>query len=129
MPVPVIELVAVGVQEGVFEGDELAVSVGLEEIDPVPVPDGVPLAEPPSESVVDGVPVLDDEALTVDIALSLPDGVGEGVTAAVPVPLIVGVAVGVSVADEVPVVEGVDESEYVADELAPSVSEDVGDRD
>ena len=85
VPVSELELVAVGVMEGVGEGVELAVSVGLEEIDPVPEPDGVPLAEPPGESVVDGVPVLDEDELIVDVALSLPDGVGEGVIAAEPV--------------------------------------------
>jgi hypothetical protein len=69
VPVPEFVLVAVGVQEGVGEGVELAVSVGLEEVDPVPLKEGVPLAEPPDESVVDGVPDLDDEALIVDDAL------------------------------------------------------------
>ena len=91
MPLPVDEQVGVGVPEAVNEGVALAVSVGLEEIDPVPDPDGVPLAEPPVESVGDGVFVLDDDALNVDDALSLPEGVTEGVVAAVPVPVDVGV--------------------------------------
>ncbi len=91
VPEPDDVLVPVGVPEAVNEGVALAVSVGLEEIDPVPDPGGVPLAEPPVESVGDGVFVIDDDALKVDDALSLPEGVTEGVVAAVPVPVDVGV--------------------------------------
>jgi hypothetical protein len=115
---PVCEGVAGGVDEALCD----AVDVGDEDSDR----DGVALAEPPIDWVVDGDAVTVAERLSDVDPLSLPDGVCVGVreSEAVPDPVEVTVLVGVDVS--VIVVEPVPLLEPVFDELAPMVTEAVG---
>ena len=115
--VSVPEFVALEEAVGVGVGVDDSVVVG--ENDGVLEAEGVPLAEPPTVSVADGVADKVVERLCVVVGVLELDGVS------VPV----GEDDPVGVEDSVVVVEPVPESDPVFEELAPIVIEAVGDRD
>ncbi len=119
--VPVCEEVAVGV----FEAESEFVGVGDDERDG----DGVPLAEPPIDSVVVGDAVTVVERLNVDDPLPLPDGVRVGVWEPDPVPEFVGELVAVTLDETVDVALAESEMLGVTEGLAPSVTEGVAEFD
>jgi hypothetical protein len=116
----------VGVTDGVSVAVVLEETLGLAVTDGVSEAVGVPLADAPRESVVDGVLEGDEDMLCVVERLSLPVGVPEGVDADVPVPDPVPDTVAVGDALTLLVLDPVFESEPVDDELAPRVTEAVG---
>ena len=129
VPVPVDEGVAVDVPVPVIVGDVAADTVvdGVTAAVPELLP--VTLALAPRDNVAVGVAVALGVALNVLEPLSLPVRVGDGVTVDVPVPLPVALAVGVADALEVAEIDSEPLLLPVLDGLAPTVTEDVGERE